>query len=56
MVSDENADRAEVYAAIAAQTGSTTDEVGRLRASKIAAVSKRGVWVQSPDGNWRQKE
>ena len=55
IMSDENADRAAVYAAIAAQTGSTSDQVGRLRATKIAASSKRGVWVQSPDGNWAEK-
>jgi uncharacterized protein YdbL (DUF1318 family) len=55
IVSDENADRATVYAAIAAQTGSTSDQVGRLRATKIAASSRGGVWVQSPQGDWAVK-
>ncbi len=54
-VSSENADRRDVYAAIAASTGSTTDDVGRQRARMIASSSKRGVWVQSPDGQWSQK-
>jgi uncharacterized protein YdbL (DUF1318 family) len=55
VLSDENTDRATVYAALAAQTGSSSDQVGRLRATKIAASSKGGVWVQSTDGNWAQK-
>jgi uncharacterized protein YdbL (DUF1318 family) len=55
IVSDENADRATVYAAIAAQTGSTSDQVGRLRATKIAASTRGGVWVQSPQGDWAVK-
>lgn len=54
-VSDENADRGIVYAALAEQTGSTSDQVGRMRATKIAASSKGGVWVQSQDGSWAQK-
>ena len=55
IVSDENSDRAEIYGMIAAKNGSTTDAVGRLRASKIAATSKVGVWVQTPQGEWEQK-
>lgn len=54
-VSDENADRRQVYAVIAAQTGSTAEEVGRTRAQRIAIASKRGVWIQSPDGRWAEK-
>ena len=56
VMSDENSDRAAVYAAIAAQTGATTDQVGRLRAQKIALSSKRGVWIQAPDGSWSEKQ
>ena len=56
VVSSENADRREVYGAIAASTGASMEQVGRQRAQMIASSSKRGVWVQSPDGQWAQKE
>jgi uncharacterized protein YdbL (DUF1318 family) len=55
IMSDENEDRRQVYGAIAAKTGASADEVGRARAQKIAISSKRGVWVQSPDGSWSEK-
>lgn len=55
IVSDENADRRAVYAAIAAQTGADPEYVGRQRAQRIAASSKRGVWLQGQDGAWYQK-
>lgn len=54
-VTEENADRRTVYAAIAAQTGADPKFVGRQRAQRIAAGSKRGVWLQGPDGAWYQK-
>jgi uncharacterized protein len=54
-LSDENSDRRAVYSAIAAQTHSDPDQVGRLRAQKIAINSKRGVWIQGPDGQWSEK-
>lgn len=56
VVSSENADRREVYGAIAASTGASIDQVGRQRAQMIASSSKRGVWVQAPNGEWAQKE
>jgi uncharacterized protein YdbL (DUF1318 family) len=55
MVSDENADRRTVYAALAERTGATADAVGRQRALQLATLAKRGHWVQSPNGEWRQK-
>jgi len=54
-VADENSDRRVVYAALAAQTNSTAEVVGRQRAQQIASRSKRGVWIQDPNGTWRQK-
>lgn len=54
-ISDENADRRAVYAYLAGQTNSDADTVGRVRAQKISIASKRGVWVQDPNGEWRQK-
>ncbi len=56
VISDENADRRAVYAALAAQTGANADAVGRQRAQQIAAtVAKRGHWIQESNGEWRQK-
>lgn len=55
IISDENADRRTVYAALAAKTGATADTVGRQRAQQIAALAKRGHWIQEPNGEWRQK-
>lgn len=55
VVSAENADREVVYAAIAKQTGSNSDQVGRARARQIATASARGVWLQKEDGSWYKK-
>lgn len=54
-VSEENSDRAKVYGALAAQTGSSVESVGRARATQIAARASRGVWIQDSAGGWRQK-
>jgi uncharacterized protein YdbL (DUF1318 family) len=54
-VSDENSDRREVYAALAKKTGASPEEVGRHRAQQLALNSKRGVWVQESNGEWKQK-
>ena len=53
--SEENADRATVYAAIAKQTGSTPAAVGAARAKQIANNSARGVWLQRENGEWYRK-
>ena len=55
VISQENADRRTVYAAIAAQTGATPDAVGKHRAQQIASIALRGHWIQDPNGTWRQK-
>ena len=55
LASAENDDRGKVYGQIAAQAGSTADEVGRARAKKIAENSKAGVWLQADDGHWYRK-
>jgi len=55
IISDENADRTAVYAAIAAQQKTSAEQVGRARAEQLASRSKSGVWVQSGSGEWRQK-
>jgi uncharacterized protein YdbL (DUF1318 family) len=51
----ENTDRGVVYAALAKQTGATADAVGKARAKQIFAASSKGVWVQSPSGEWLKK-
>lgn len=55
VIGAENSDRGAVYAAIAAQTGTDAETVGRARAQRIAANSKSGVWIQDASGNWKQK-
>ncbi len=55
VVAGENKDRGEVYAALAKQTGSSADQVGRARAKQIAAGSAAGVWLQREDGSWYKK-
>ena len=54
-VADENSDRSAVYAALAQQTGSSADLVGRARAKQIAQGSKPGVWLQNEKGDWYKK-
>lgn len=54
-ISEENADRRVVYQGLAAQTKTDAETIGRKRAQTIASLSKRGVWVQSPRGEWAQK-
>lgn len=55
LVAAENRDRGTVYAAIAEQTGSSAETVGRARAKQIAAGSAAGVWLQRDNGEWYKK-
>ena len=55
VVAEENHDREQVYAAIAKETGKSSDDVGKRRAQQLAASSAKGVWVQAPDGAWAKK-
>jgi len=55
VISAENSDRDIVYAALAKQTGTSAEQVGRTRAKQIAAGSAPGVWVQKEDGTWLKK-
>ena len=55
VVNDENADRRKVYGALAAQTGASSDEVGRKRAAQLADLARPGHWVQTAGGEWRRK-
>lgn len=55
VIDGENADRRAVYAAIARETGSSAEEVGRKRAAQLAGLARPGHWVQASDGVWRRK-
>lgn len=55
VVADENKDREVVYAALAKQTGSSADMVGRARAKQIAQRAHAGEWIQDERGEWKQK-
>ena len=55
VISAENSDREAVYAALAKQTGTSSDQIGRARAKQIAIGSAPGVWVQKEDGTWQKK-
>lgn len=55
LIAEENGDRRTVYAALAAQTGSTPDAVGRQRAQQLAGLAHKGHWIQDANGTWRQK-
>ena len=55
IAASENRDREIVYAAIAQQTGSSAETVGRSRAKQIAANSAAGVWLQRDSGEWYKK-
>ena len=54
VIQAENTDRRQVYAAIASETGSSADEVGRKRAAQLAELARPGHWVQGADGSWRR--
>ena len=55
IIGAENADRRAVYAAIAAQTKASPDQVGQKRAAQNASIARKGHWVQDASGAWRQK-
>jgi len=52
LIEDENRDRMILYRFIAEETGADHLEVGRKRAELIAAMAKRGLWIQTPSGEW----
>ncbi len=55
VVSDENRDRAVLYAEAGKRSGVSPDDAGKARAKQIAANSAPGVWVQREDGTWQKK-
>ncbi|MBE1423848.1 hypothetical protein SAMN04488082_11097 [Desulfomicrobium apsheronum] len=55
VINAENADRREVYKAIAARQNASPALVGQTRAAQIAEKEAPGTWIQSPDGAWKKK-
>jgi uncharacterized protein len=55
VISSENGDREIVYAALAKQTGTSAEHVGRSRAKQIAQRAHAGEWVQDERGEWKKK-
>lgn len=55
VVNDENSDRREIYAAIAAQQGADVEVVGKRRAEQIAGKASSGEWLQDANGKWYKK-
>ncbi|MCK9296088.1 MAG: YdbL family protein [Desulfobulbaceae bacterium] len=55
LIKEENADRRQVYTAIAQQQGVDVVLVGSRRALQIAGQASAGTWLQKPDGTWYQK-
>ena len=55
VMSAENADRGQVYKAIAAKTGTSSEDVGRRRAIQIAEQAKPGEHVMTAEGKWVKK-
>ena len=55
LVAAENQDREAVYKAIAQQQGSTSENVGKRRAIKLADNARPGEWLQDAKGKWYRK-
>ena len=55
IVDEENADRKKIYAMVAKKTGVSVALVEKRRAEAIAKSSKKGIWLQKPDGSWYKK-
>jgi uncharacterized protein len=55
VISAENADRSALYAEAARRSGTSADEVAKVRARKIAEMSTPGIWLQDDSGRWYKK-
>jgi uncharacterized protein len=56
VVTAENQDRRQVYAAIAREQGTNPDVVGRHRAAQISQRAAPGEWLQDAAGKWYRKK
>ncbi len=55
VMNEENADRKALYTILAKRLGLSVSVVGQGRAESIRNKSAPKVWIQEPDGKWRQK-
>lgn len=55
LVEAENTDRRVIYQSVARESRQSVQEVGRQRALRLIQMSRSGVWVQKPDGEWIRK-
>lgn len=58
LVRAENADREELYKAIAAAKGVDASQISKIRETYAATLrdnAKPGEWIQKPDGAWAKK-
>ncbi len=56
LVDAENADRKQVYAALAAKAGTDATRVGQQRAKELAERAAAGMMLQRDDGTWYEKK
>jgi uncharacterized protein YdbL (DUF1318 family) len=54
MIEEENADRTELYALIAAEQKLTPEQVAHRSGERYIARAKKGDWLQR-EGKWEQK-
>ena len=55
IVDAENADRKKIYEMLAKKTKASVEKIQTRRAAQIAEKSKKGIWLQKPDGTWYKK-
>ncbi|MGD8252215.1 MAG: YdbL family protein [Desulfobacterales bacterium] len=55
IVEGENADRRQLYSAVAKKTGASADQVGARAALKWKKNLGKGEFFKNPDGTWMQK-
>lgn len=56
LMETENKDRKWVYEYLAKQTNTDIKKVQALRAAQIRERSAKGLWLQSPEGEWYLKK
>src|SRR5262249_22573921 len=56
LVTDENADRASLYALIAKKENTTADAVSQRAARRNFEKASAGEWLKGNDGVWKQKK
>lgn len=52
LVAEQNRDRMAIYRMISERIGVPVDNVQATRAKDIRGKSPKGVWLQSPKGDW----